>query len=260
LFVGPFADMSDRLANASVRMDRPEFEYCVGPVPVLLIVSAAVVARRRGWRPKSRQRFSLDALIVLLLVPVALNTYGAGWSALLKMLPVIRNSSSLLRFFAADLLPFSLAGALALDFLAQAAPAWRTRLTAFCFATVCATVLLPGHSVYGPDGLGTYNPSAMALAWQKLETEADVPAVSRIGIIDPKAGPMDQLIMQRQDGMIHGESHLFCYDPLFGYKLEHFPKGTLHEGGVFEQSGDTLNIKNPACYVFPEANSCKPGH
>jgi hypothetical protein len=259
LFIGPFADMTERFANASVRMEQHEFEYCIGPVPALLILGGIITARRQGWRATKRQRLALDALVVLLLIPLALNTYGAGWSALLKMLPVIRSSSSLLRFFAADMLPLILAAALGLDFLARAAPRWRAWLAGACFAAAALAVLLPTRSFYGPQGSGTYDPAAMQAGWRALHAGGTVPAVARIAVIDPKAGLMDKLVMQRQDGMTHGESPLFCYGPLFGYRLENFPRGSLHAGSVFDRTGEDLNIKNPACDIFPKVNGCKPG-
>jgi hypothetical protein len=83
--------------------------------------------------------------------------------------------------------------------------------------------------------------------------------VREIAVLTDKAGRPDKMSLARQDGMAAGQSQLFCYDPLFGYHLEHFPQGALHPGGVFEQSGAGLNLKNPACYVFPGANQCRPG-
>ncbi len=60
-------------------------------------------------------------------------------------------------------------------------------------------------------------------------------------------------------GLIHGASQLFCYEPMFGYRLEAFPVKTLHPGPVLEENNGVLNIKNPACYVWPQANDCEPG-
>jgi hypothetical protein len=67
----------------------------------------------------------------------------------------------------------------------------------------------------------------------------------------------------RGDALASGLSPLFCYDPLFGYRLERLRLGTLHEGGILEQrtasGGQVLNLRNPACMVFPRDNSCRPG-
>jgi hypothetical protein len=89
--------------------------------------------------------------------------------------------------------------------------------------------------------------------------------VDEIAVLKDTGGQIDKRSLLRQDVMAAGKSQLFCYDPLFGYHLESFPQGTLHPGSVFDQTaagaagGTVLNIKNPACYVFPGANACKPG-
>ena len=56
-----------------------------------------------------------------------------------------------------------------------------------------------------------------------------------------------------------GASQMLCYEPLFGYRLEEFPLKTLHPGPALEAKDGLLNIKNPACYVWSDANNCKPG-
>ena len=35
--------------------------------------------------------------------------------------------------------------------------------------------------------------------------------------------------------------------------------GPLQQGLVRTQVDDVFNIKNPACYVYPEENDCEPG-
>jgi len=56
-----------------------------------------------------------------------------------------------------------------------------------------------------------------------------------------------------------GYSQLFCYDPIFGYRLENFPKKGLEPGRILKENDGYLNLKNPACYIFPNENNCMPG-
>jgi hypothetical protein len=58
---------------------------------------------------------------------------------------------------------------------------------------------------------------------------------------------------------VAGMSQVFCYNPVFGYRLENFSPANLQPGDIFAQRGDNLNLKNPACYVYPHENSCAPG-
>jgi hypothetical protein len=272
LFYGPGDDMHTRLANASVLFERHEFEYSVGPAAQILMFAHAVISwRRRAW-PAPPQRLAMDALLLLLLIPLAVNTFGETWTAFLKMLPIIRNSSSLLRWFAAYILPVALVSGVALDRLSSLAGeklpvlrgaklAWL--LTGAAGLVTLVALLLTDRSVYGPADIGAYNPATMEAAWHDAYATGRGPPVNEIAILKDEGGQIDKHSLLRQDMMAAGKSQLFCYDPLFGYRLETFPQGTLHPGSVFEQTpgpaGPVLNIKNPACYVFPGANACKPG-
>jgi hypothetical protein len=63
----------------------------------------------------------------------------------------------------------------------------------------------------------------------------------------------------RNDGLITGVSDLPCYEPMFGNRLNVFAQGRLSPGPVLQAQDGRLNLKNPACYVFPGGNNCSPG-
>ena len=65
--------------------------------------------------------------------------------------------------------------------------------------------------------------------------------------------------MNRNDLVAYGASQLLCYVPIFGYSLEHFPIKTLRPGPALDEAAGVLNVKNPACYVYPKENLCVPG-
>jgi hypothetical protein len=75
--------------------------------------------------------------------------------------------------------------------------------------------------------------------------------------MDVAGGEVDPLF--RNDLVATGLSQLRCYNPAFGYALEKFPRKTLHRGSIFEVVDGRLNLKDPACYVFPAENGCSPG-
>ena len=77
--------------------------------------------------------------------------------------------------------------------------------------------------------------------------------------IEKPIPPIERIVDVDQNGLVIGASPLECYEALFGYRLEHFPKGVLKSGPALERIGDRLNVKDPACYVFPAANACRPG-
>ena len=77
-----------------------------------------------------------------------------------------------------------------------------------------------------------------------MRAGASLPTVTQIG--DDDAGPAK------------GSSILSCYQPLFGYRLEVFPREELRIGPI-ETALGPLNFKNPTCYVFPNENACYAG-
>ena len=79
---------------------------------------------------------------------------------------------------------------------------------------------------------------------------------------------------QRNDLFATRASSYFCYQPIFGYNLEKFPKNnlvfnkktsvqnnlTLITGDIdLNKSMKKLNFLNPTCFLFPNENDCKPG-
>jgi hypothetical protein len=265
VFFEPGDDMPHHIVNSFLFLEPHEFNYSVGPVPLVLMLAGGLMTWRRGL-PLTRARKTMwEILLVLLLIPIALNTYGIGWNWLLKMLPVIRNASSLLRWFAAYMLPAVLGAGIALERLAEIKAFRPWPVMGAATAAAMALLVFGDRSMYGPRSIIAYSPRAIEAAWHASHDTGHVPAITNISALQDATGHIDRMSLGRQDGMVVGISQLFCYDPLFGYRLENFPHGVLHIGSVFDESGPAtpggsqLNIKNPACYVFPEANSCKPG-
>jgi hypothetical protein len=261
LFQSLFLDLSVRkleVANSQWLMERHEWENGVSIAPLLIFAffAASLVFRKR---PSARNMFApgrvlaFAAILILLATPIALNVYEPGWNAFLKELPYLRNSSSLLRFFSVYPLVLVVCAGLALD---------RIRLPA----------KIAGHGV-----LAVAAAALIAMLWQNLTTDrayyqgqgyyiepieaeyARVRATGAVPAIEAIGGPADRRGAPN-DGMVKGLSQILCYQPLFGYRLEKFPREPLQPGPVITPVGnDAINLKHPACYLFPKENSCEPG-
>ena len=61
--------------------------------------------------------------------------------------------------------------------------------------------------------------------------------------------------------MTFGLSQVNCHESLFGYRHEEFKQKKLLQAGqpVMQVTNGYFNMKNPACYVFPDENNCIPG-
>jgi len=265
-----FTPVNDALgqlvAHSRLRQEQHEFEYGISLGPPLLMLAAALHAARGGWRP----RFSWGgcALVALLLVPLALNWYVPVWNGFLKSLPYFGSSSTLLRWFAAYILPLILGGALALDALSAGHPARARWLAGGGVALMLLTTAFSDHDKYGyPDPrfvapgsamLGFYDQDALAAAWHKAHDTGVVPPIGAITVFRDQNNETTMAPVA-QNGLTEGDSTLFCYEPLFGYHLEKLPFGKIRVGDALSARDGILNIKNPACYVFPGANQCRPG-
>ena len=269
VFLWPTDGMSRALANSRLRLELHEFDDRAGPVPLLLMAAWAWMAwRGRAPTPAAaRTRLLCYALAALLAVPVLLNTLLPVWTPFLKALPVIGSSSSLLRWFAAYILPACLGGALALDALARARrlPTWTYGTWPVAAAGALATLLLvalPDRSFYGPAGIGAYDPAPIAAAFADLRVTGRAPEITALTQSNAPDGTAG-ISLAGQDALTRGLSQLACYEPVFGYRLETLPHGVVHPGGVLDvipgPDGAHLNLINPACYVFPGANGCRPG-
>lgn len=97
-------------------------------------------------------------------------------------------------------------------------------------------------------------------AWRVAE---NIPPTREVTIkTEGEAGGALQAVHAPYDDhqLIEGKSNALCYEPLFGYRLEQYQLRGLRIGAIDAVGADgNLNLKNPACYVYPQANQCMPG-
>lgn len=253
----PVAEAPPLLTNLGLPLERHEWEYGLGPAAaMLLIAGAATLAWRRAAAPRRLTGWlAVGAIAAVLAVPVLLNWHQAQWHAFLKSLPLLGSSSSLVRWFALYIPLVALFAGLALD---RAVPAgrWRALLAVLAAA---ATVGWNATAQRSVDAAHAYSAAAIEQGWRALRAGAPVPAVTHLSVRVDRENRL--LVPQdRNDDLARGYSQLLCYQPMFGYGLERLRFGALRPGPALDDLGDgTLNLKNPACYQFPEANACVPG-
>jgi hypothetical protein len=262
LFLTIPADASRAVANSRWLVERQEWEYGVSPVPLLLIagflVSRLARGARRSLSPIGARAELIAAIVLLLSIPLALNWYEPHWNGLLKSLPFFQNSSNLLRWFSAYIPVVIVLAALAQDRLplptAARAPG-RALLTGLGIVMLLVWDFHVDRNFYHHQG---YDVTAIEAAYDEAAATHVVPAVTAVGVLVDSAGHLI-VPVGRNDMMTQGYSQLVCYQPLFGYILEHFPIKGLRPGPVTLALDEVLNFKNPACYLFPAENACAPG-
>jgi hypothetical protein len=245
------------LTNRGFELQQHEWEYGIGSLAALLIV-AGILTLVVAWTAKAdrARRFArvapiVAAFLVVLALPVALNWYTPGWNAFLKRVPLLESSSTLLRWFVLYIPLAALFAGLAVDRLARMAV--RPLLL---LAVVLSVVGLNAFSDKRFYLLQPYDAHAITAAWRSVAYGGGVPPVTALVRADAAA----VLSHTENNALAHGQSQLDCHQPMFGYKLEHFDAANLHSGPVSDvDAAGNLNLKNPACYLYPGENQCRPG-
>ncbi len=237
-------------------LDLHEFDFGITWAPAALTAVGAVVWLERGAPLVRRQGYvfgCVAALAVVLAIPLALNFYTPWWQAALKSLPVLKHSTNNVRWMASYILPFSVLSAKSVDYVFTN-KTLGVLAGLFCSLLVANLALFPSREAYQNQ---PYNPKEVSDAYDKAVKNRRPPDVIVIGAIVDNGVPFQAL--GRNDLLAAGYSSLLCYEPVFGYELETFPRQTLHLGGVMDEKDGLLNLKNPACMEFPAENGCKPG-
>ena len=264
LFTSPAFDTEriESLINQQWYLDRHEWEYSLTIVPLLIILWGLIklglsIKKRNIHKDLSyiKKYFLIFFMLtILLLIPVALNTYSPSWNAFLKTVPLIKSASSLVRWYIIYIPFFILISSLIIEKMVIPKIRWP-----IVVLSLSAIVLINGFTDHDFYNNQSYDPREIQEAYYRLKSGLWTPEVKNIALyIDEN----DQTVRQRfycNNMLIHNASQLLCYEPLLGYNLEHFPIKSLHPGPVLDEINGVLNIKNPASYVWPEANSCEPG-
>lgn len=259
LFLEVPADAARHIVNSRWLMDRHEWEYGVSPVPLALILAGvttgAMQAVRRGTWPQFGwgPALALAGLAVLLAAPLLLNWYVLEWNRFLKRLPFFAASSNLLRWFCAYIPVAVLVAGLVLDRLPLPRAIRGAGRSGLAGVGIIVAVGMQAHTDRGYYEQQPYAIAPIQAAWASASIQRSAQPIERIALgrsLDG-TGP--------NDGMSRGISSILCYQPLMGYRLEMFPVGRLRPGPVFPPAPAGINLKQPACYLFPAENTCEPG-
>ena len=261
LFGTPRLDwVTESAVNAHWGNSPHEFDFGLTPIPIaILLVSIIMRFSLRGikdwWMvPDAGRRGCVFALALLLTAPVAMNYYQPGWNAMLKQIPILASSSNLFRWFSVYIPVVCVLASMALDreelFLRH-----RKWIAA---AAVLVVIVMNGTRDRSYYEAQTFDPNPVLEAYRDVQSGSGSPGVDRIAVSRDLNGE-EILAKHRNISLADGASQLLCYENLFGYQLERFPRGALREGNIMQPRNGVLNLKNPACFIYPEENECRPG-
>ena len=259
LTFGGYDGLFQVLSNSPYEYPRHEFEYGLTVVPVMLLFlfclyrlrQLPAVVRSLGQR---RQLLTLVATLLILSVPLALNYYSPGWNRLLKSIPLIKSLSNLLRWFIIYIPLVILLTALAVEKCTR----WQRRrplLVIICLFIVFGQNLFTGKRFYHGQ---PYGPGDILTAYTKAKESGTPPVISNL-IASPEDRFRRTAYFAHNGVLTEGYSQILCFEPMFGWNLEFFPFKTIHPGPALLAEQGILNLKNPACYLYPQENQCTPG-
>ncbi len=256
---GGYVNPETMIANSQWRLDRHEFEFGLTLVPFLLI-GAGVLLNLRHWRQvfdkifRPGQAPCLALGVFLLSIPILLNYYSPSWNHFLKTIPFIKNLSNFFRWFIIYIPFVVILAALAVE-KTSLLQRFSTSVAVFGMALVVAQNLLTDKEFYHYQ---PYDPATIVTAYRDTKLRGRPPVISKQVASQTESG-QPALALGRNDALINGNSQLLCYEPMFGFRLEFLPFKTIHPGPTLSENGGLLNLKNPACYLYPIENQCTPG-
>ena len=278
------------LVNQQWALMPHEWAFGFSLVPLFVLIRARVLLRRRtsagthdeeaptttATRSQAEKFTKIAVILAILaicLLPLAIQFYTPALNAWYKQHPLIGATVAPMRWLIIYLpvIPIftSLLGSRLLTCLGQ-----ESRANRLVFSFVLMIVVLSfaePRDYYLEQG---YHPDAMLAAYGRLTAgEVQNHQIRAIGTrlggeetaefagpsVEGKAAKLKPTVLTGNEIMLAGVSQARCYNPSFGYRLEHLPDVKLALGDVLTNQGGNLNIRNPACFVFPEENGCQPG-
>jgi len=247
------------LENKELVLGSHEFEFGITFIPLLLIGIGTISLFRSYLKgnvefyKKTTKRLYSVFLVLILFTPIVFNFYTPAWNDILKQIPIAKNSITLVRWYSAYILPAILVSILVFERICRNKTLIRT---IFGILLICMVVILNivyDKSYYHTD---SYNPEPILVGYKRAKQYNHIPYIEYIDHIVR----VENMLIRDDAMMIFGVSHIGCYESLLGYQHEFFPKKDMIRRDRFDSlKNGYFNMKNPACYTFPEVNFCEPG-
>jgi hypothetical protein len=255
IFFGPFTwmDTNNIFTNSKWTIQRHELELSITFIPLMIIILGGTLTISERANLSRRQKIYSLGLFLLCLLPLLINFYNPTWNAILKDIPIIRNSVMLVRWYIIYIPLFLLIAAIILN---------KLKYKKFIIPIL---IILMIYMKYDEDKNyyleQSYDPEMAITAYNTFKESLMVPTISHITNQRELEFKDGKRLQGRDEMMGFGMSQINCNESLFGYLHEDFKKKGLLQinTAVTNLSNERYNMKNPACYVFPEENNCSPG-
>ena len=253
LFMNPWLVLKD--IPQEILVQTHELRYGVTVIPLLFLMLGLAALPRIIVRINVRNLLAFVVLMLIVSLPIVLSIESSEIDAAIKSLPYFREMSLAVRWVAlliplVILVPILLAQ-LVIDEVANQKV---RRLITGVMVVSFLVLIVPSHLLADRKMSVRYDPSALYDGYKRVQEGGSVPIIKEIS-----SDSKDKTFLGMDDDFLRGGSSRICYQPLFGYRLEKYPLKPLRNGSLFAAQFENLNMKNPACYLFPDENLCAPG-
>ena len=248
-----FVDTNRIFTNLQWTIQKQELEMSITFIPLFLMLWGLVNFFRGKIKIDKKQIFLLLALLVICLIPLAINFYTPAWNKLLKTIPIINSSSMLVKLYAIYIPIVVIIAALVTEKLK-----FKNYIVPGLILILLFVKAYEEKTYYAEQG---YNPRLAVYAHQQVIQSGKVPAITEISSERCVTNSEGIRRCGGDEMMAFGLSQINCIEPLFGYRHEEFKQKELLKVGrpVIQLTDDRFNMKNPACSIFPDENNCLPG-
>ena len=219
----------------------------------MLFLWGAVNFFRKKIEIERKQKLLLVVLVIICAIPLALNYYTPEWNKLLKQTPIIKNSVVLVRWYVIYIPLVVVIAAVVIN---------KLKYNRYLVPGMLLMLLLiKGYEDKSYYSEQSYDPQLSVYAHQQVMETKIVPPIEKISDVSSINTPENVTMAAGDAVMAFGLSQINCHESLFGYRHEEFKQKKLLQisQSVMEVKNGHFNMKNPACYVFPDENSCIPG-
>lgn len=205
------------------------------------------ILKQDFYRWKAKKIAPLLILSSILILPLSLLYYSPEWNAIIKSLPILNSTVAPIRWLVVLVPLLAIWTGMAVERLNM-----RRKAVIACIIGIPFLTALEDRSYYHSQA--TFDASKILSFYDAVKHGEIDPGIKSIA--DARSPARNGKVAM--DALTQGESPLQCYEPLYGYRLEKFQPKPLTEGSIMQDVGDGyLNIRNPACLLYPEENDCK---
>jgi len=248
-----WVDTNRIFVNSQWTIERHELELSLTFIPMILFLWGGVNFFRKKIAIERKQKLLLVFLVIISAIPLALNYYTPEWNKLLKQTPIIKNSIVLVRWYLIYIPLIVVIAAVVINKLK-----YNQYLVPGLLFLLLLIKAYEDKSYYAEQG---YDPQLSVYAHQQVMQTKIVPKIEKITEVSSIDTPEGVTMPAGDAVMSFGLSQVNCHESLFGYRHEEFKQKKLLRVSqpVMQVNNGHFNMKNPACYVYPDENSCIPG-